>query len=177
MWIGYSLNVYVDVEKEVIMMSKEKYKSTLEEQQKKKETVKKKKRPYKERSNMKPLGYSLIKAEDINTEGAGKLIAAIFDTARRDYIYDRGNEVDRNTIIPFLNIVCKEPDMKHTIIKNWNEQKDYVMWRRRMHCSKCKKKNGECIHRGDDTHYTKPRICVAKEENRRRKLKNVEQAI
>lgn len=130
----------------------------------------------KQRKDTKSLGYSVIKADDMNAAGVLALCAGIFDGARRDYIYDRE---DKAGIEYFLKTQYAQHLMlgqnidAPSIIKNWNEQRDYVLWRKRMGCTHCKIKKGGCIHRDSDLHYTASRNC----EMTRRKYLNVDEAV
>lgn len=135
-----------------------------------------KKKVRKQRKDTEPLGYSVIKADDMNTAGVLALCGAIFDNARRSYIYDRENKAGIEYFLKTQwaqHLMLGQNIDAQTIIKNWNEQRDYVLWRKRMGCGHCKIKKGGCIHRDSDLHYTAPRNC----EKTRRQYLNVDKAV
>lgn len=52
----------------------------------------------------KPLGYSIVKAEDMDSDGAMNLLYAIFDKAKTDYIKAEQKEYKTKKKIPKQNV-------------------------------------------------------------------------
>lgn len=125
----------------------------------------------------KPLGYSIVKAEDMDSDGAMNLLYAIFDKAKTDYIKAEQKEYKTKKKDPEAERIRRWLDNGNSllgswlpvrdpekVIINWNTQAEYYRWRKRNSCSRCKsKKYDKCPHRGSDGpdsgDYTKEWTC------------------